>query len=218
MVVARLGAESEEAVHPTLGDHWHDAYGIYVCDAFEPPQFDLPQARHDIHTHEDGLVHIHPASARAAGENATLGVFAETVGLELGNDSFTLPDGRSFTTGDDCDGQEGVVRLLKWAAGDFEGEPEVIRNDFGDVRFLGNGEAYVLAFAPEDAEIPLPPNLQGIQDPGDLAPGETVPEISIPEALTTSTLPPGTAPTGSTPTGGTGTTVPQSETTADPTG
>ncbi len=63
VVFVRVAAEGEEVAHPALGDHWHDAYGIYVCDAFEPPQFDLPGARHDIHTHEDGLMHIHPASA-----------------------------------------------------------------------------------------------------------------------------------------------------------
>lgn len=218
VVAVRLGAESEAAVHPIIGDHWHDAYGVFICDAFESPQADLPDARHDIHTHEDGLMHIHPASARATGKSATFGIFADTVGLELGDDAFTLPDGRTFTTGDDCGGQEGVVRMLKWAAGDFEGEPEVIRTDFGDVRLLGNGEAYVLAFAPEGAEIPLPPNLQGIQDPGDLAPGETVPDISIPEGQTTPTVPASTAATGSVPTGGTATTVVQGETTVAPAG
>ncbi len=107
--------------------------------------------------------------------------------------------------------------MLKWASGDFEGEPEVIRNDFDKIRLLGNGEAYVLAFAPEAAEIPLPPNLQGIQDPGDLAPGETVPDISIPE-VDTPTAPSGTDPAGSTPAGGTGTTAVQSETTVAPAG
>ena len=54
------------------GDHWHAAYGVYLCDRW------LPAIRSDrdpqgIHTHNDGVIHIHPFNRQAAGRRATLG-------------------------------------------------------------------------------------------------------------------------------------------------
>ena len=36
-----------------------------------------------IHSHGDGLVHIHPFTAAEAGKNATLGKFAQYAGITL---------------------------------------------------------------------------------------------------------------------------------------
>jgi hypothetical protein len=62
-------------------------------------------------------------------------------------------------------------------------EPEIITENFGDVRFRRDGQIFVLAFAPEDAEIAFPPSVPELAAPSDLeAPSEpgsvdfTVPE------------------------------------------
>src|SRR5690606_32144091 len=145
VVFVRENEVSEAAEPPRLGrDHWHAAYGLYLCDTFGPPQSDTMGDRYGIHTHDDGLIHIHPSTGQASGANARLGRFAEEIGLEFGEDSFTTADGQSFATGDDCGGEEGVVRVLKWAPGDFEGEPEIISSDFADIRFTGDGEAFTI--------------------------------------------------------------------------
>src|SRR5205085_6332474 len=60
------------------GDHWHAAIGFYVCGQFQP---NISEAADPlgIHTHADGIVHVHPFASRSAGKNAKLGVFFDTV-------------------------------------------------------------------------------------------------------------------------------------------
>jgi hypothetical protein len=185
LVVFARGERSSSAVAPELGvDHWHSAYGVWACDQFLPPFVDTQGDAVGIHTHEDGLIHIHPNSSLAAGRNATLGVFADEVGLELGDDEFTTPTGETFKTGDDCQGEAGVVQVLRWTPDNYEGEPEVITGDLADIHFDQNGSAYVIAFRRPGDDVPLPPSLGNINNPGDLGPGETVPEqVQIPENL-----------------------------------
>ena len=70
---------------PRVGDHWHIAWGVYVCDKF----IKLPEPTGNdpvgIHTHGDGLIHAHPFSEKAAGKNATLARFFETENIKVGN-------------------------------------------------------------------------------------------------------------------------------------
>lgn len=200
-------------VSPEIGEHWHSAYGIWLCDSFAAPLSDVGQDINGIHTHDDGLIHIHPFSSNASGEQATLSVFADQVGLEVADDSFTMPDGTTYASGDDCQGEEGVVQLLRWPAGGYEDDPEVITEDLGDVRFDENGQVYVLAFMKPGDDVPLPASLEGINTPSDLAPGETVPEVEVPGGVETGEL--GTPTTGvPDPEGAGGTTVPASDPTA----
>ena len=59
---------------PQLGDHIHEAIGFNVCGQFLPniPTF---ESKIGIHTHGDGVMHIHPFSQLGVGANATLGRF-----------------------------------------------------------------------------------------------------------------------------------------------
>lgn len=52
--------------HPGLADHWHSAYSIYVCDEISPWVYfdDSGQDTTGIHSHGDGLIHIHPFVTR----------------------------------------------------------------------------------------------------------------------------------------------------------
>ena len=52
-------------------DHWHAAYGVYLCDDFAPPITDERDPK-GIHTHGDGIIHIHPFVRSSPGKNATL--------------------------------------------------------------------------------------------------------------------------------------------------
>src|SRR6478736_6112737 len=84
------------AASPTTNDHWHAAYGIYVCDAFLPAVADGPTDTKGIHTHADGVIHIHPFSGGSAGNNAKLKVFTDQVGMSISSDGFTMPDGTEY--------------------------------------------------------------------------------------------------------------------------
>lgn len=221
IVVIRDDTVSQAAVEPRLGkDHWHNAYGVWTCDAFEPNLVDTAGDKYGIHTHEDGLIHIHPTTGNASGENAKLGRFTEEIGVEFGDDSFTLPNGDEYVAGEDCNGEAGVVKILRWPAGKYEEDPEVFTEDFEDLRFTGDGDAWAIVFAPESAFEDmgqfLPPSLAGINDVSDLAPGEEAPNVSVPDHLVT--VPPD--PTATIPDLATATTTPgetPGDTTADTT-
>src|SRR5262245_14397482 len=81
---------------PTKNDHWHMAYGVYICDHFLPGFSDKdPEKDPDgIHTHPgDGIIHVHPFRPASSGSNARLKVFADQINMKLGNGSITTPDG-----------------------------------------------------------------------------------------------------------------------------
>lgn len=141
------------------GEAWEAAYGIWLCDRFAP---DLPAPTDSalgITTDGDGLIDIAPTDPAAAGPNATFGVFAEAVGLELGEGSFTLPTGETFAEGDDCNGAPGRMWLIEWYD---PADPEAHRvreHGFEQVR-LTDGASYTLAFVgrPADPRTLMPPS------------------------------------------------------------
>lgn len=154
-------------------DHWHSAFGIDICGQFQADLADAGPDTRGIHTHQDGLIHIHPYGSGASGEQATFSVFAEQVGIQLRDDGFTLPDGQSFDDGDDCeidgDAEPGRAVLYVWPPQATDAtEPTAYTENFGSVRFRADGEAWVLAFLPESADPRLPPTVTGLANPADL--------------------------------------------------
>ncbi len=162
-------------VPPKLGDHWHAAYGIYICDGFRPPLSDLQGDRRGVHTHNDGLIHIHPFSSAATGENAAIQDFLEEIKLEVTDSKITFPGGKGAEVkknGDTCpDGKAGKVKLVKWANVRGEDKPVEVTKDISDTRFLADGEGYVIAFVPDGVEVPKPDSVATLSNPGDL-PGD----------------------------------------------
>src|SRR5512146_1306345 len=90
VMVARQSNEKAAAVAPTVGDHWHAAYGIYVCDTFLPNLTDQVSDTTGLHTHGDGIAHIHPFNSGAAGNNATLSNWGKTTGVSFSSTGFTV--------------------------------------------------------------------------------------------------------------------------------
>jgi hypothetical protein len=181
-VVVLLGAalilvsrgDRAEAQPPLLGDHWHAAYGIYLCDSFVPDLGDVQPDRSGIHSHNDGLIHIHPFSTRYTGDGANLDAFSEMVGVELSDDRIEVPNFDAVENGDDCDGEPGRVQLRVWEnTQDTEGR--LIQTDIA--KFAPqDGQILTIAFVPEGAEIPQPPSVGAT--PSDIAgevPGEQFP-------------------------------------------
>ncbi|HEV7719736.1 MAG TPA: hypothetical protein VGO60_00545, partial [Iamia sp.] len=95
-LIAFARQDQETGGHPALGEHWHAAYGIYVCDRWVANMPDGPDDPLGIHTHEDGLIHIHPFLASSAGSSANLGKFFDQVGVKVTDSSITLPPGDQF--------------------------------------------------------------------------------------------------------------------------
>jgi len=150
---ARTDREATSA--PRVGDHWHSVYDIYVCDSFRSKVV-LETDPNGIHTHGDGLLHIHPFNKLASGRDAVLGEFFSAFGGRIDDASVVLDTGEELVEGVDCGGQPTVLKVARFDADDLERDPEVVIEDLAGVRFLKNREAFTVAMVPADVEPPAP--------------------------------------------------------------
>jgi len=168
IVIAANDRKSEADIPPVvLEDHWHAAFGVYVCDEFQPDVAGFESAV-GIHTHDDGVIHIHPSSSGGAGENARLGVFLDGAGIDLSNDSLTM-NGETWEEGEDaCGDEDAELIVAQWKDVETTDEkPALIRRDFDDIRFREDGEGYTVAFVPEGTtDIPKPPSAETLTSLG----------------------------------------------------
>jgi hypothetical protein len=189
VVISRESGQSAAEASPAIGDHWHAAYGIYTCGEFADPLADEQGDAVGIHTHEDGLIHIHPTSTQATGDNATLEKFAEETGLGLEDDRLEIPGGKTFVEGEDkCNGKDGIVQVAVWDNPSDE-SPDVVTEDMTDIK-LGENQILTIAFAPEGADLPKPPTAIRLSDPNAAEEGRPVQPIEgVPDPSTTTSAP-----------------------------
>ncbi|HEX6418830.1 MAG TPA: hypothetical protein VFZ77_10040 [Acidimicrobiales bacterium] len=186
--------KSEADIAPVVfEDHWHSAFGVYVCDEFQPDvaQFESGVG---IHTHSDGVIHIHPTSSGGAGEKATLGVFLDGAGIDLANDALSM-NGETWEEGEDaCGDEDAELIVAQWKDVETtDDKPALIRRDFDDIRFRDDGEGYTVAFVPEGTtDIPKPPSAATLTELGAVdadtattSPGEGEGGTTVPEGGTT---------------------------------
>jgi hypothetical protein len=147
---------------PALGDHWHAALGIDVCGSFaeNPPSFEQrggTDERAGVHSHGDGLIHIHPYADDETGDGATVGRFFEYGGWGLGSEGFAIWDGTQLANGDAC--PDGRTGRLRWVVNGEErnGNPADYEPEDGDV--------ITIAFVPDGDQIPEPPSVASLPSP-----------------------------------------------------
>jgi hypothetical protein len=129
-----LAVLSRQPRGPGVGDHWHAPYTIQVCGKPLPP---LRPSPGDVHTHGDGIIHIHPASAASSGRRASLGAFFRGTQVRISATSITVP-GETYTNGQRCpDGKVGTLKVLVQSKG---------RGPFNPVRDF-------LSYVPADREV-----------------------------------------------------------------
>ncbi|MCY3577273.1 MAG: hypothetical protein OXH53_08160 [bacterium] len=168
VAIARTLRDAE--ARPGLSDHWHSAYTVWDCTdgggahqaVFEGrlnPQ-GYPYDPEGIHSHSDGIIHIHPFTANATGQHATMAKFFESMFVTMDENGITASEFGVISAVDAvCDGQPAVMQIVRWSSAltAVAAEPdERIYTDFGDVRFKKDGEAFTIALAPRDAVVPLP--------------------------------------------------------------
>lgn len=165
---------------PQLGDHIHQALGVNVCGEWLPdiPEFESPVG---IHTHGDGVLHIHPFSQLGVGANATLGRYfadgKDDGGLELGITSTKLDYlGKSYEEGKTkCEGvKDPELRVAYWK--DVQGadtKPDVTSGDFADLRLTTDGAGFTIYYGDPKGDIPKPPNATQLQELGAADGGQT---------------------------------------------
>lgn len=168
---------------PQLGDHIHEALGVYACGAFLE---NLPEFESDvgIHTHGDGVMHIHPFSQLGVGANATLGRFlkdASDAGVDVSlSDTKLTYLGETYEEGTSkCEGVEDPeLRVAYWSdVQNGTADPEVTSGGFQDLRLTQNGGGITIYFGDPDADIPRPPTADQLAELG-AADGGEVPDAS----------------------------------------
>ncbi len=204
-------------------DHWHAAFAVDVCGKEQPPPTDAEADVLGIHTHGDGLIHIHPFASRAAGENATLKRFFDQIGLVVTDEGFETNDGTTYKEGEtSCGGKTGELVLAHWEDATTAGSTEpdrIYRKDFPSIQLSEDLGAYTLAFEEKGAtDIPAPSAAAQIEQLGAVDGGSTssdAPEVNGETPVDPATD--ATAPTGETTAPGSETTAPANEDTEDST-
>jgi hypothetical protein len=206
--------KSETATAPAVNkDHWHAAFGVDICGKFQPapPEFESPIG---IHTHGDGVIHIHPFTSGGSGKNATLGHFLEGTDppISLSDDELKIGK-KSWKVGEQkCGGKDAELILAQWKnVQSTKEKPTLIRRDFNDTRFLEDGEGYTIAFVKEGTtDIPKPESAATLAQLGAADAGGAA--TSLPAGQTPSTTAGGESP--GTTAAGAATTAPSSATTS----
>ncbi|MDQ4098008.1 MAG: hypothetical protein M3144_09100 [Actinomycetota bacterium] len=181
---------------PRIGDHWHSALAFDICGTFAGNIPDNGQDPLGIHTHGDGVVHTHPFGSQAAGANATLAVFFDTVGAEVSASQIKLPNEEAtHRNGQKCGDRTASVITKVWDTRAPTDQGRIVTGDPGDIR-LGDNQLITIAFVPEGTEIRKPPTerqLDNLSDVGPAATSTTTPAPSTTSAPAT-TVPPTTTP------------------------
>ena len=136
------GASISPTTPPLIGqDHWHATYQVSICGERQP---DFLLWEGGIHTHDDGVIHIHPLIHSEEGEGARLVQWFEYGGGVLTQSEMRLPGGREiFRNGDMCpDGNESVLQVF------VNGE----RLDDWSRYIPNDGDHVSVAFGPEPAD------------------------------------------------------------------
>jgi hypothetical protein len=133
---------------PQLGDHWHALYEYYVCGEKQPnaPTWEGS----GVHTHGDGIIHIHPFETYSEGRGARLVKWFEYGGGLLTNDSINMPgSSTTYRNGDECpDGSVGIIQVYVTSAETGIAE----RLDDWSEYIPQDGDRIAIGFGPEFEE------------------------------------------------------------------
>jgi hypothetical protein len=183
---------------PQLGDHIHEAIGFDVCGDFLP---DIPtfESQIGIHTHGDGVMHIHPFSQLGVGANATLGRFLKDAHDE-GKIDVSLSDttlkllGETYKEGKTkCKGvTDPELRVAYWP--DVENgttKPQVTTGGFAKLPITKDGGGYTVFYGDRKAAIPKPPTAANLAQLGAVDSGQVTSTTTPGASSTTATSAPG---------------------------
>lgn len=211
IVYGRQTLPAADSSPPTINDHWHAAYGFYLCDTWYQLDGDLEErdsrgqftntnfVRSGIHSHNDGIIHWHPYNSRGVGRNAVLGVFLETYEVELENDKITFPaqnalGGQEVWDEDEtkCNGEDAEVSVRAWGSfTDTDGGTKYISN-MDEIHIDNDQMVFAIYFTAKDEPQVMPPWAQQLPTLGAIDSGQILPEAGDLESLLENDDNPGT--------------------------
>ncbi len=165
--------QTPAVVEPTTTTTWHAALAFDICGTMEPALAASPTtATTGLTTTGDGVLLIAPKTASEAGNNATLGKFAEGYdGLTLTNTTLKYPsakapeykNGERCATGTPDAGKVGEVEARWWVLttktaknGELEQTGGLTTVQPADLKFV-NRQLITVGFVPDNVSLPKPP-------------------------------------------------------------
>ncbi len=166
---SRQSSLAAAGTKPTTDDHFHVAFGVYNCDKWlgniqnNNEQKNAADQLIDeqfkvtgIHSHGDGVIHVHPYGSAGTGKNAKLGTWLKLVGAKLSDTKFEMPESLgTMTSTDKCGDKKSSLKALVWEDATSTGEPKKYLTDFNSIRFDKSGMAITIAFTPDDNSVDL---------------------------------------------------------------
>lgn len=189
VLVAR--SSRDPLLPPRTDDHWHAAYTFYECGV-ELPQFTGVADPDGIHSHQDGLIHIHPFNSSATGDDATTSVFFEAMQVSVTDVAMEANEFGRIEAADGCDDGPAVIKAARWNPDGDDGMElvEVFERDFSSIGFDRDGEAFTFALVPV-GEDPPEPSATTLAALANISGGALVSEGPVGlDDVSTSTLPP----------------------------
>ena len=160
-------------VEPTTNTTWHAALAFDICGTVQPALPASPTGgTTGLTTSGDGVLVIAPKSASEAGNNATLGKFADGyAGLTLTNTTLKYPsasvpeyrNGQKCAAGTKDAGKVGEVQARTWilSTATTNGEQKEVgvhtTVNPADLKFQ-NRQLITVGFVPSGTELPKPPS------------------------------------------------------------
>ncbi len=165
--------QSPSSVQPTVGTSWHAGLAFDICGTMQPALAASPAtATTGLTTSGDGVLVIAPKSSSEAGNNATLGKFAEGYsGLTLTNTTLKYPSSKvpAYKNGQRCAsgtpdaGKVGEVQARWWTISTATGSNGQVQETGGitsvspaDLKLL-NRQLITVGFVPSGTSLPKPP-------------------------------------------------------------
>ena len=164
-----MGSAADAEASPKPGDHWHAAYGFYVCDAFQPPVVDAARTARASTPTATASSTSTPSRMPTPARTPPSSVFgARRSASSSATTSWTLPDGTKYQNGHDCNGQPAQLSVYKWQ----RRRPECRARDVHERLRRHHGStpiatAFTFAVVPEGTDVPKPdsiPTLDNLSD------------------------------------------------------
>lgn len=201
IVFSRADRHDASAVSPRIGEHFHAYLGVNICGEWlsNAPEFHQrdgdSRLNAGIHSHGDGLIHLHPFSSDEAGEKATLGRFMDYGGWSISSDEIKAWDGMPHRNGQECTGATPGKGEIQWKVGRHN-EPWPAKARTGNPADYRpkNGDIVAIYFVPKGSPLDQPPaansSLDSIEDLGG--------QPATPQAPPSTSTPPSSDPTATT--------------------
>lgn len=207
IVYGRQTMPAIDSSPPTLGDRWHAAYGIYLCDGWvrfedgadEGADVQIDETtgvRTGVYSEGDGIIRWYPESLDQVGRNAVLGLFLEANGAEIENDRLTFPSSDvlgahpdfadsapseildEYVAGEtECDGRDASVSVRVWDSFTDVGSGQRFIANMGQIPIRQDGRVFAIYFGPDDIDQPMPPWADDLQQFAFVDAGQVLPEL-----------------------------------------